>query len=138
MKSKHTVCYISNASPTLTDKDIDFVLEDAAARNSASHITGILLYNLGHFFQVIEGEESQITELFENKIMVDPRHSDIYVVYNKSTTKPVFFDYSSKFNIVKTEKDLANIKEYLLHVRTSTSDKLTRLLRPFVLYETLK
>lgn len=137
MKQLHTVCYISNASPNLSEAEIEEIFETTYTNNTANNVSGILLYNLGHFFQVIEGEVQHIIDLFDNKISEDPRHQDIYIVYNKATSTPVFLDYSAKFNIVKTHDDLEKIKKYLLSVRTSTSNKLTRLLRPFVLFDTI-
>ena len=135
MKLAHTICYISNAAPTLSDADIEEILTQTSTNNNNHNVSGVLLYNLGHFFQVLEGEEKHLINLYENKIKNDERHSDIYEVYNKATEKPVFKDYDSKFNIIKTEEDLQKIKKYLTSVRTTTSDKLSRLLRPFVIFQ---
>ena len=131
MKPLHTICYISNAKPELSNREIEEVFEVTSHNNNEFDVSGILLYNMGHFFQVIEGEEEHIIDLYENKIKVDPRHEEIFEVYNKATTKPVFLEYDSKFNIVKTEEDLQKIKDYLYNVKTSTSrpsGKLTGLL----------
>jgi len=137
MKTLHTICYISNAAPQLSDTEIEETLSQASINNNNHNVSGILLYNLGHFFQVLEGEKKHIVDLYENKIKNDERHSDIYEVYNKAVEQPVFLGYDSKFNIIKNENDLQNIKNYLLSVRTTTSDKLTRLLRPFVIFQQL-
>ncbi len=137
MKSIHTVCYISNAAPELSKSDIEAVLTEATINNNNSNVSGILLYNLGHFFQVIEGEVKHIKDLYENKIKNDIRHSNIFEVYNKGTENPIFLNYDSKFNVVKTEEDFQKIKDYLKGVRTTTSDKLIRILRPFVVFQKL-
>tara|TARA_R100000935_G_scaffold44696_2_gene67605 strand:- start:25993 stop:26412 length:420 start_codon:yes stop_codon:yes gene_type:complete len=137
MKPIHTICYISNAAPDLSDSDIEAIFNQASTQNNEYNVSGILLYNLEHFFQVLEGDEEYIIDLYENKIKKDTRHLDIYEVYNKTTEKPVFMGYDSKFNIIKTEEDLQKIKKYLSSVRTTTSDKLTRLLRPFVIFQKL-
>ena len=135
MKLLHTICYISNARPDLTDQQIEEVFDITTFNNNNCDVTGILLYNMGHFFQVIEGEKDHIIDLYDNKIAIDSRHDNLFVVYNKPTAKPIFLGYDSKFNIVKTEEDLQKIKSYLYGVKSSTSDKLTRLLRPFVLLQ---
>tara|TARA_A100000171_G_scaffold20787_1_gene19154 strand:+ start:821 stop:1240 length:420 start_codon:yes stop_codon:yes gene_type:complete len=137
MKPIHTICYISNAAPDLSDSDIEAIFNQASTQNNEYNVSGILLYNLEHFFQVLEGDEEYIIDLYENKIKKDTRHLDIYEVYNKTTEKPVFMGYDSKFNIIKTEEDLQKIRKYLSSVRTTTSDKLTRLLRPFVIFQKL-
>lgn len=135
MKPLHTICYISNAAPQLSNLDIEGVLAQASKKNNEFNVSGILLHNLGHFFQVLEGEEKHIKDLYDNKIKNDKRHLEIFEVYNKTTTKPVFLNYNATFNVIKTQEDLQNIKDYLSSVRTTTSDKLTRLLRPFVIFQ---
>ncbi len=135
MKMLHTICYISNAKPELSNKEIENIFEETKNNNTDCKVSGILLYNLGHFFQVLEGEKEHIIDLYENKIKKDTRHEGIFEVYNKETAKPVFLQYNSKFNVVKTEKDLQKIKDYLNSVRTTTSNKLARLLRPFMMFE---
>ncbi|WP_432412900.1 BLUF domain-containing protein [Rasiella sp. SM2506] len=135
MKSLHTICYISNAAPQLSELDVENIFSEASEQNNNANVSGILLYNLGHFFQVIEGEVKHILNLYENKIKNDVRHQDIFEVYNKATAKPLFFNYDSKFNVLKTEEDFRKIREYLSNVHTTTSNKLTRLLLPFVMYQ---
>ena len=137
MKTLHTVCYISNVAPQLSNKDIDHVLTQASQKNNEASVSGILLHNLGHFFQVLEGEKDLVLDLYENKIKKDKRHLGLYEVYNKPSTTPIFMNYNAKYNLIKTEEDLKQIKSYLSSLRTTTSDKLSRLLNPFVLFQEL-
>jgi hypothetical protein len=135
MNSLYTICYISNAAPQLSDTDIETIFSETSKNNNACGIGGFLLYNLGHFFQVLEGDKKHIIDLYENKIKNDDRHQVIYEVYKKDSVQPIFDNYKSKFNIVKTEEDFQKIKECLRNVRTTTSNKLARLLEPFVLFQ---
>jgi Sensors of blue-light using FAD len=135
MKTLHTICYISNVAPQLDEKDIDQVLTQSSQKNNEASVSGILLYNLGHFFQVLEGEKNHIVNLYENQIKKDKRHQAIFEVYNKTVTSPVFLNYNAQYNLIKTEEDLQKIKDYLISLHTTTSDKLSRLLKPFAIFQ---
>jgi hypothetical protein len=133
MKNIYTICYVSKASLDLTNDDIEELFDFTATTNSKLNVSGMLLHSLGNFFQVLEGEESHLLNLYE-KIKEDFRHRDIYEVYNKKTNQPVFTNYDSKFDIVKTSEDLEMLITYLNQDRSnSTNNKLKRLLQPFAM-----
>jgi response regulator RpfG family c-di-GMP phosphodiesterase len=133
MKNIYTICYVSKASLDLTNDDIEKLFDFTATTNSKLNVSGMLLHSLGNFFQVLEGEESHLLNLYE-KIKEDLRHRDIYEVYNKKTNQPVFTNYDSKFDIVKTSEDLEMLITYLNQDRSnSTNNKLKRLLQPFAM-----
>ncbi|WP_164549892.1 BLUF domain-containing protein [Nonlabens ponticola] len=128
---------MSKTSENLSDEDITNIFEYSKERNDECDVSGILLHSIGNFFQVLEGNEKHLKELYE-KIKKDDRHGEIFEVYNKPTAHPVFLHYSSKFNIVKTTQDLESINQYLQDNREiSTSKKLERLLAPFLMMEEL-
>lgn len=131
MKSTYTICYVSKVAPNLSEKDIEELFQYTAAYNNKSNISGILLHSLDNFFQVLEGSEKSLTKLYE-KIKEDTRHGEIYEVYNRKTSQPVFDNYKSTFDIVKTAEDLKMLLIYLNQdVSNSTNRKLRRLLAPF-------
>jgi hypothetical protein len=137
MQPYYTICYVSKANPTLTDEEIKLLFSHWASQNNSSEITGILLHSLGNFFQVLEGDEKQLCKLFE-KIKKDHRHSDVFTVFNRTTTHPTFLNYDSSFNVVTSKDDLQRIKKYLDENRFhSTNDKLSRLLAPFLFLDEL-
>tara|TARA_R110002049_G_scaffold12798_6_gene56897 strand:- start:26718 stop:27128 length:411 start_codon:yes stop_codon:yes gene_type:complete len=131
----YSICYVSNVANGLSQQEIDAVLNLTEQKNNQENVTGILLHNLGHFFQVLEGEEELIKKLFHTKISVDPRHSEITTIFDKHIVEPLFSGYDSKFNILKTPEDLQRIKAYLIKKTGKTSDKVLRVLKPFLLYE---
>ncbi len=65
--------YSSAETKTFTHEEIIALLEVARANNSQLGITGILLYDNGSFFQVLEGEPSVVQSLYD-KIGADNRH----------------------------------------------------------------
>jgi len=137
MNSFYTICYISKVQPELTDQQLEALFAHSSQSNNTSGIKGILLSTMGNFFQVLEGTKEQVTSLY-NTIKEDTRHHDIYEVIHRPAIKAVFTNYNSKFNIVKSIDDLDKIKSYLDTMPfDSTSEKLSRLLSPFLLMEEL-
>ena len=137
MKNVYTICYLSYSNENLNDDDISNLFASSSKKNEVNGITGILLHEMGKFFQVLEGEEVEVNRLYDI-IKKDKRHRDLYLIFNRTTSFPVFKDYNSKFNIVKSYEDLSTIKAYLdRNSHDSTRDKLSRLLTPFLLMKEL-
>jgi hypothetical protein len=130
----HTICYISKLADPFTEKDVEEIFEATQTRNNELHIKGILLYEFGNFFQVLEGKKELIEDLYHNKICSDPRHKEIQTLINYKIKEPIFKDYSSEFSIVKTNEQLEKIKVYLdLNHHHHFSENIKRLLNPFLL-----
>lgn len=137
MKTSFTICYTSKSRADLTPEAINEIFSYTSKKNNANNVKGILLHSFGNFFQVLEGEEQFLTDLYENKIKKDNRHSNLYEVFNKKCIKPVFGRYSSSFEILSNSEQLEDIKQYLDQNKASstTSEKLSRLLKPFIILE---
>lgn len=129
----HTICYVSKLAEGYSEEDVNQIFEATQKNNSEEHITGILLYGFGNFFQVLEGDKKQVEALF-NTIIEDPRHDNIETLIHHDIEFPIFATYSSTFNVVKTKADLISIKKYLdfFKEKTPFSNKITRLINPFV------
>ncbi|MBX2848989.1 MAG: BLUF domain-containing protein [Acidiferrobacterales bacterium] len=65
--------YISEAVKL---SDLNQILETSTSSNAAHGISGILSYNHGHYFQVIEGEDAEVSKLIKN-VQKDPRHQNV-------------------------------------------------------------
>lgn len=135
MKQLYTICYTSRAASAMDEEQLGKLFSKVASTNTAHGITGILIYSFESFFQVMEGEEEVLLELYE-KIRKDSRHKDVFEVFNKTALTSVFTDYNSSFNIITAKPELERVKEYLDSNRRSTTfEKLSRLLTPFVLFD---
>jgi hypothetical protein len=131
MKQLYTICYVSKASTALTNSQVEDLFEYTATWNNKHDVSGILLHSIGNFFQVLEGTEKVLISLFR-RIKEDSRHGELYEIFNKSTSQPVFENYKSTFDIVKTNNDLKMLLTYLNQDNSnSTNLKLKRLLKPF-------
>jgi len=71
--------YVSRYSKPLTERDLDQLGEQAAAKNQELGVTGVLMASGGLFYQVLEGPEEAIDGLFA-AIESDDRHTDVLVL----------------------------------------------------------
>ena len=99
------VSYISKFSRPLTRDEVSKLAADAAEKNQAIGVTGMLMSSGGIFYQVLEGPVDAVDDLFK-KIAADSRHRDVLVL---STHEDVEDRQPSGFRIaplgVGTEAD---------------------------------
>ncbi|GAK89698.1 hypothetical protein JCM19297_320 [Nonlabens ulvanivorans] len=132
--SNYTICYFSDETAPLNEVDMEALFKKSSTFNNAHNIYGIFLHIAGKYLQILEGNKEVIDSLYA-RILEDSRHKNIYEVFNKKTENLIFKEYNSKFSIVKTTDDLADINDYLESNRyDSRCDKLARLLAPFLMF----
>lgn len=71
-----TFVYCSRAADGIDDVDVDRIIEWAQRHNAEHHITGVLVFGSGVFFQWIEGPPAAVKKLVAS-LHGDPRHYDI-------------------------------------------------------------
>jgi Sensors of blue-light using FAD len=117
MANEH-LAYISSAAPTLTETDIQLILEQSRRNNKSQRITGHLQCRGGYFFQVLEGSKEASDELLE-KLHGDPRHADLRVLYREPMTRRNFANWSMGFGPCMHGESDASAKQRLLALRES-------------------
>jgi hypothetical protein len=133
---KHTICYTSKAIDGLGTDSVEMIFLSTQQNNYAKGISGVLLFGLGSFLQVLEGDKKQVLDLYENTIAQDPRHKELFEIINRPTDASIFEDYNSTFNIIKTPQEYEQLRKYLQHNRgNSTIEKLERLIQPFINFQ---
>jgi len=95
--SLHCLVYVSLANQEMTDEHLKSMLEKARDNNEKFDITGMLLFRDGFFMQALEGDEVNITVLFD-KIAKDARHRDVLLVYKKPIKQRGFERWTMGFN----------------------------------------
>lgn len=85
--------YASTAVLGFKESDIPALLTNARTANGANGITGMLLYIEGSFFQVLEGDASDVDAVFR-RISRDPRHSRITLIIREPIFKRSFSDWT--------------------------------------------
>ena len=71
-----TIIYRSHLCNNIPFKALEDMVEAANQKNSRSKVTGILLFNGTHFFQLLEGPEEEVLFIY-NSICKDPRHYNL-------------------------------------------------------------
>lgn len=90
------LAYTSRASEMMTKMQLEDLLNQAVHFNKMHNITGLLLYNDGIFFQVLEGEEQTVNALYAS-IKQDFRHYDVRQIYAQPLSKRNFANWSMRF-----------------------------------------
>ncbi|SFO50830.1 EAL domain, c-di-GMP-specific phosphodiesterase class I (or its enzymatically inactive variant) [Candidatus Pantoea varia] len=71
-----TIIYRSHISDDFPIKTLPAMVDNASKINAAHDVTGILLFNGTHFFQLLEGPEAGIQAVYQ-RICVDRRHHNV-------------------------------------------------------------
>lgn len=110
--------YISSATKNLDHHELGNLLKAARKNNERNGITGILIYKAGNVLQYLEGGANEVDITF-NHISVDPRHHDIYKMYEGEIEDRIFKDWTMgfrdfdkeepDFNMTKWEDEQLNI-----------------------------
>ncbi|MBC2844503.1 BLUF domain-containing protein [Winogradskyella flava] len=114
-----TICYISNFSDNLTKSVIDDLIEDVNISNNNNDITGLLIVRNKHFFQILEGENDKINNLYD-KIKQDLRHKNLFKLLDARIEDRIFKDYNSgKFDIFQRYQDLKKLHLYFNWIKNA-------------------
>lgn len=88
--------YASRASATISEVEIQALLERSRRNNAARGITGMLLLIEGSFFQVLEGDAAAVDRTYE-AIARDSRHDRVTQIIREPIARRSFGDWSMGF-----------------------------------------
>jgi len=83
----------------MPDADLQELLTQARSFNGVHNITGVLLYHDNQFVQVLEGDEDDISPLYE-RIRADLRHTSVIKLADQELAARNFGDWSMAFRPV--------------------------------------
>ena len=89
----YKIIYCSVATQALSAEALGRLVVQTRAHNDREGITGILCYANQQFFQVLEGEQTAVEELFF-RISRDPRHADLILLFRASVAQRHFPSWS--------------------------------------------
>lgn len=95
--------YASVATVEFGISELTELLRQSREKNMRLGLTGMLLYCNRSFLQVLEGEEHVIDELYQ-KIMSDPRHTQLATIIREPIPKRYFENWSMGFRSLTTEE----------------------------------
>lgn len=93
--------YVSKATWQMSAGELEDLLTGARFRNRHHGVTGVLLYDSGHFAQVLEGPTAAVERLMQN-IAKDGRHRDFQVISRSEVDERYFVGWDMNW------RDLAN------------------------------
>lgn len=91
-----TIVYASRATRELSADELSALLRQAYGRNTASHVTGMLLYAQRSFMQQLEGDPETVQAIY-GSIVADSRHTDIRLLSRREIERRRFPDWSMGF-----------------------------------------
>ncbi|GAB2952302.1 hypothetical protein GCM10027048_16720 [Hymenobacter coalescens] len=92
--------YQSAATSLFTEAQLQALLAQSRAWNTAHGITGVLLYCHGHILQVLEGPRNEVQGIFAS-ISRDLRHHDVTKLADGPLTRRSFAEWSMGFTAIE-------------------------------------
>lgn len=92
----YQLAYLSIATNSPSHEDLNLILNVSVENNKLHHITGFLMYVEKSFFQVIEGSQRAIDDLYQN-LLNDERHTRVTKVLYGPIKRRRFADWRMAF-----------------------------------------
>ena len=93
---KIQLIYMSAATRPLDYEELLALLMKARLTNDSLDITGMLVYHEDSFLQILEGEETDVEDLYE-RIHNDPRHTHCALLHRSPISHRSFSDWNMGF-----------------------------------------
>lgn len=95
------MAYISTATFSTAAKqeivpEISKILQASRRNNKRREVVGALYFGNGYFFQVLEGEEKEVLDLYET-IKQDQRHHSLHILFTKPIVHKHFAEWEMKY-----------------------------------------
>ncbi len=121
MSNLSVIVYRSRSVFAQTDLDLFYLLAHARERNKIAGLTGVILYDRGHFFQWIEGTNQELGRTW-NRIRNDSRHSDIRLLADQEIPVRLFDGWSMQ--LAHRDREHEGIAEGFVVTNASLLDDL--------------
>lgn len=99
------------------------ILAGAKERNMSCGVTGFLVYRAGYFVQILEGPAASL-ELIYSRIVLDPRHGQLRVLYKGPLESRNFGRWSMEYSIATSHEDL-DLQSRLIERLQKDSNRLS-------------
>lgn len=83
------IIYVSQASQPFSTSALAVLQQQAATKNSAMAITGLLLFRQNYFCQLLEGPTASLLPLYQ-KIQKDKRHKEVTTLLQREIATRAF------------------------------------------------
>ncbi len=131
----YAISYVSSASYIIEPSELVELLDQTEVRNNEYGVKGLLVYSDGNFFEVLEGEEEKIRELFET-IKDDPRHNNIIRIFEKYVDNGLFEEGNEEKGFISQNTQfrkirIENFKECIKDLDAGTQNVVKSILAQF-------
>lgn len=124
------LCYVSNASEEVDSGVVEDILNFARAENRLVNITGLLLFNGKRFLQILEGDEENVTNVY-NRIKRDRRHSHVIKVASRRIAEREFGAWDMAFERMPSENGSQYLNEKVGRLTSAASPSVRALFHSF-------
>lgn len=130
-----TIIYRSHISDDVPVKTLPGMVDDASILNASHDVTGILLFNGTHFFQLLEGPEEGVLAIYQ-RICADRRHHNLVELMRDYAPSRRFGNAGMELFDLR-EHDRSTVLQAVLDKGTSKyqltyADRTLQFLRTFV------
>jgi EAL domain-containing protein (putative c-di-GMP-specific phosphodiesterase class I) len=130
-----TIIYRSHISDDVPVKTLPGMVDDASILNASHEVTGILLFNGTHFFQLLEGPEEGVLAIYQ-RICADRRHHNVVELMRDYAPSRRFGNAGMELFDLR-EHDRSTVLQAVLDKGTSKyqltyADRALQFLRTFV------
>lgn len=112
----YNVVYCSRASAEVDEAVVSRIVDTSQRRNRERHITGLLVFGSGIFFQWLEGPREAVTQLMAT-LRADPRHQDVVALSESEEMRERMF---SDWDMERVSPD--DIRDVLTDALSSAED----------------
>ncbi len=109
MKNGVRLIYASTIAETMTQDMLSNIMQTSVANNSLDGITGLLAYNDRFFWQLLDGPQKQVNQLYQ-RLIADDRHADVRLIYYNQLSSAAFCSWSMQLLEIP-----AFVKNELIH-----------------------
>ena len=116
--------YISESAPGTSASDVESIVHKARTCNASRSITGLLIYNAGHYMQFLEGPQEATRACFE-KVRQDRRHHTVHPFFEGSADTRAFEAWTMAYR---------NFESYEPFLRTKFEESVFAVTRGEIVY----
>ncbi|MBP0905447.1 BLUF domain-containing protein [Mariniflexile gromovii] len=107
-----TICYTSLYAEHISAFNLEMLFHKTRLFNNKHNIKGVLVAKNNRFFQILEGPETILDNLYLS-IKKDSRHHQINEVLNTHITSYSFENFGTGYNTIKRVESLFGLQSYL-------------------------
>lgn len=119
--------YVSRAKGPQTTTVTTSILLQAQVHNKVQGITGVLCQGQGFFFQVLEGQRSEVNALYR-RICVDMRHKDVELLRYEDITERRFSQWSMALVKLSADDPMVKVQHPEFDPYSASGDQVIQLL----------